>query len=145
MRKRGRTPRSCLCCGITFLARLDHIAEGKGLYCSPSCSYQRFPTRVKGSSKERVKRWRIRLKKEVLSHYGGPKCVCCGETGIEFLTFDHIAQDGNAHRKVIGQKGRRIYLWLKENNYPPGFQILCYNCNIARHWNNGICPHQNGS
>lgn len=30
---------------------------------------------------------------------------------------------------------------LKQNNYPRGFQILCYNCNNAKSIQ-GQCPHQ---
>jgi len=74
----------------------------------------------------------------VLQHYGG-KCACCGETVYEFLTFDHINNDGAEHRKIIGKT--RIARWLKKNNYPDGFQVLCANCNHAKgHY--GHCPHQ---
>ena len=31
--------------------------------------------------------------------------------------------------------------WLKRNDYPPGFQVLCHNCNWAKHAL-GRCPHQ---
>ncbi len=33
-------------------------------------------------------------------------------------------------------------MWLKANNFPPGFQTLCHNCNIGKHRNKGICPHK---
>ncbi len=29
-----------------------------------------------------------------------------------------------------------------ENNFPPGFRVLCYNCNCGRNHNKGICPHK---
>jgi len=84
------------------------------------------------------------LKDAAFSAYGGYKCACCGETTIEFLSLDHVAGGGNAHRvSVSGTKsgGGRIYLWLKRNGYPSGYQVLCMNCNFGRSMNNGICPH----
>jgi hypothetical protein len=73
--------------------------------------------------------------------YGGYKCHCCGETNKFFLTIDHINNNGAKHRKEIG-KTRELYLWLKRNNYPSGFRILCFNCNAGRHINGGVCPHK---
>lgn len=78
------------------------------------------------------------VRREVIAHLGG-KCVCCGETEFTFLCVDHVNNDGNAHRRVIGNE---ICSWLKRNCYPPGFQILCRNCNYGKHLNGGVCPHQ---
>ena len=36
----------------------------------------------------------------------------------------------NKHRKETG--GANLYVWLRKNNYPIGFQILCYNCNLVK-------------
>jgi hypothetical protein len=81
-----------------------------------------------------------RLKIEVLGHYcqgKAPKCDCCGEKHIEFLSIDHLKGGGRKHRAEIGM---RIYRWLKKNNYPPGYRVLCHNCNQAiGNW--GYCPH----
>lgn len=89
-----------------------------------------------------------RLKEEVFAAYGGFRCNCCGETERDFLTLDHINQDGAVHRRQIGNgrstSGTTMYRWLKRNNFPEGFQVLCYNCNCSRSKpiNNGVCPHQ---
>jgi hypothetical protein len=80
------------------------------------------------------------LRTLVLEHYG-KQCACCGETEIKFLSIDHINNDGAAHRKVIGKGGTTLYYWLRDNEYPDGFQILCHNCNFAKGIY-GICPHQ---
>jgi hypothetical protein len=90
-----------------------------------------------------------KLKREVIDFYGG-KCACCGETEIVFLTIDHIDGDGAEHRRRMaaetgsnwGQAGSPTYRWLRKNNFPEGFQVLCANCNCGRQWNGGICPHQ---
>lgn len=81
------------------------------------------------------------FKEEVLSKYG-KHCQCCGESNPVFLTIDHVGGDGGTHRKSCGiASGNQTYRWLKRNNYPPGFQILCYNCNLAKS-RDGICPHK---
>jgi hypothetical protein len=90
----------------------------------------------------RTKTYRSKLKKEVMEAYGG-KCACCGENLIEFLTIDHINGGGNKHRRALRiGSGSGFYCWLKKNNFPTGFQVLCHNCNIAKgHY--GRCPHEN--
>jgi hypothetical protein len=79
------------------------------------------------------------LRVEVLNRYGG-RCACCGESQYEFLSIDHINNDGAEHRREVG-RGASICRWLKKNNYPAGFQVLCMNCNCAKGWY-GMCPHQ---
>jgi len=37
--------------------------------------------------------------------------------------------------------GVNMARWLKKNNYPDGFQVLCMNCNLGKQRNNGVCPH----
>lgn len=91
----------------------------------------------------RVKGYREEIKRQALDHYGG-KCVCCGEAGRPFLSFDHVNNDGaDMRRKVPSTNGGGgLHYWLRRNGYPAGFQILCFNCNVAKHHNGGICPHQ---
>lgn len=73
--------------------------------------------------------------------YGGPECKCCGEDHLMMLQVDHINGGGTQHRKEIGGCVR-FYPWLKANNFPPGYQILCANCNVAKYLNGGVCPHE---
>ena len=76
----------------------------------------------------------------MIVHYskGVPQCSCCGELIYEFLTIDHVHNDGKDHRKKIGHN---LYDWLIKNNFPDGFQVLCMNCNWAK-GKYGLCPHQ---
>lgn len=71
-----------------------------------------------------------KAKQEVFAHYGGC-CLICGEDDYDVLTIDHENQNGAAHRREtgIGRNGT-IIRWLRKNNYPEGFRLLCYNCNI---------------
>jgi hypothetical protein len=79
-------------------------------------------------------------KLEVLNAYGGPVCVCCGETLIQGLSIDHVNGDGAAHRKTV-TSGPAFYRWLKQHNYPPGYQVLCFTCNFAKAASDH-CPHR---
>ncbi len=97
-------------------------------------------SRFSASNPDRFKLQRGKLRAEVLSAYGS-RCACCGETTPEFLTVDHINNDGAAHRKVIKSK---LYEWLRANSFPKaGFQLLCFNCNCAKGIH-GQCPHTRG-
>ena len=42
------------------------------------------------------RRWRLKVKREVLTHYGNDKlaCVKCGEENIACLSIDHINGGG---------------------------------------------------
>ena len=56
------------------------------------------------------------------------ECACCKITHEQFFTIDHINGGGNAHRKSLGSWWR-FYRSLKEDNFPAGYQVLCFNCN----------------
>ena len=88
-------------------------------------------------------RWRIKLRHVVITHYGG-KCACCRLADERFLSIDHINNDGAEHRRQnrIQGEGHHMYLWLKQHGYPTNVQVLCYNCNLAKQFNGGVCPHQ---
>jgi hypothetical protein len=77
----------------------------------------------------------------VIAHYSNNenKCDCCGESDPRFLTVDHINGGGHKHRKATTKNTCR---WLLKNNFPNGFQILCFNCNLGRERNHKVCPHQ---
>ncbi len=46
-------------------------------------------------------------------------------------------------RQTGMQSGKTFYDWLMKNNFPQGFQTLCWNCNFAKH-KFGECPCQKG-
>jgi len=95
---------------------------------------------------ERVKR--IHERNLILDAYGR-KCQCpgCDIDIPEFLTIDHIFDDGAQHRRELSTTGNdrscvgaTFYRWLIRNNFPKDrFQLLCMNCNFAKA--KGGCPH----
>lgn len=91
--------------------------------------------------------YRMQIREEVFKHYGKGKieCVCCGENEIKFLNIDHINNNGAEERKLLRDKGTvaggvNFYNYLKLNDYPEGYQVLCSNCNISEGMF-GYCPH----
>jgi len=97
---------------------------------------------VKNRDKRRIisQNYRDKLRGEALKHYGN-KCQCCGEKIKDFLVIDHINGGGVKHRKLL-KGGSAIYKWLKDNNYPAGYRVLCHNCNWGVYKNDGVCPHR---
>lgn len=65
---------------------------------------------------------------QVLKFYGN-ECVNCQINDMSVLTIDHINNDGYLHRK---NKNINIYDWITKNNFPDGYQILCFNCNCSK-------------
>lgn len=93
--------------------------------------------RRKGHIRGRVKRYKDSVKETVLRHYSGresPKCSQCPVTDPGCLTLDHTENDGSEHRKELGFSGNSFYLWIVRNRFPPGFQVLCMNCNYLKHF-----------
>lgn len=107
---------------------------------------------------ERMRNYKVKTKEQVFSHYsnGSWACACCGENHREFLTIHHTEGNGADHRREIiaGRKARNpkirwensytgntFYAWLKKNNFPEGYQVLCFNCNASRQYS-GYCPHE---
>jgi hypothetical protein len=89
-----------------------------------------------------------------LSNSTTPCCICCGENfHSDFLAIDHIAgrkqMDSEPELVKIGYSSKllayALYLWIIENDFPSGFQILCSNCNFAKGMkkNNNECPMKN--
>lgn len=82
-----------------------------------------------------------KLRMETFNAYGGPICRCCGVDIMQFLSIDHIDGGGADHRRSINNRsGKSFYSWLRKNNYPHGYQVLCMNCNFAKGMY-GSCPH----
>ena len=85
------------------------------------------------------RRRRRRLKQAIVAHYGGA-CVCCGEHELDFMSVDHINGGGTEHRRTL-RGGGRFYKWLMDQNFPDGYQILCFNCNYSKYLG-GVCAHK---
>jgi hypothetical protein len=93
------------------------------------------------SNNDKIRFYRVTYKKIVFDHYGW-KCACCAETTPQFLTVDHVQNDG--FKDKSGKKricGYPMYMKIVNEGFGPRYQILCMNCNHGKNMNNGICPH----
>lgn len=89
-----------------------------------------------------MKKYHRGLKLRVFEAYGGCRCVKCGRADLDALTLDHIHNNGKEHRKrLFGGDGQysssSMYRNLRDLGFPPGFQVLCSGCNLAKHVNGG--------
>ncbi len=85
------------------------------------------------------------VKSHLIELYGGC-CQCCGEKNPKFLVFDHINNDGKSDRAKLGvHSGTHFKFKLIKVEKRTDIRILCFNCNCGRAYNNGICPHEEGT
>lgn len=140
--------RKCKICGVEKPLQSFPISDRRG-YRRGECR-ECYKARHRRYYKEKVGEYKTRIKRSyeewrllVIDAYGG-KCACCGEAERRFLSVDHVNGDGAKRRREDG-KGRRLYRMLVAKQFPPEFQILCFNCNLGRFLNGGLCPHKEGS
>lgn len=88
---------------------------------------------------EGKKQYRRRLRVEALNGYGAI-CKCCNEVQLEFLTIDHVGNNG-ATERAKGIKSQALYAKVIKEDFPPYYQVLCFNCNCAKGIY-GVCPHE---
>ena len=135
----------------------DHKAYGKAYYATHkkeirakgAAHYATHKKEIKAKGaayrathKKEIGAYRATVKVEAFNTYGGPICICCGETEMDFLSIEHRNGDGAEHRRKIGRVN--MYSWLKANDYPQGLglEVLCMNCQTGRRLNSGRCPHE---
>ncbi len=149
--KNGAVFKTCIKCGETknileFSTRgKDRGPDARRSNCKKcGVKYQRNSLESNPERKSKVCKQRKKCHRDwkelIIGVYGG-RCACCGEDRIEFLCVDHINVGGNKHRESLGKRGRHIYYWLRDNNYPDGFRVLCHNCNFSL-GAYGYCPHK---
>ena len=140
-----------------YNTRSDVRAKNKARFQTPE-----FKAKVKArqeipENKAKVKNAKEYTRLKVLQYYSKllsksdiPCCNCCKTNNhIAFLAIDHIAgkkqMDSEPELVKLGYSSKfasdRLVLWIKKNNYPHGFQILCHNCNMAKGFY-GKCPHK---
>jgi len=102
-----------------------------------------YYVRTRQTRRQVTKRYQEKVRLETLTFYskGTLCCACCGEATYEFLTLDHIGGGGNKHREEVNRRGYTFYSLLRQQGFPPGFQVLCMNCNWSK-GKYGSCPHE---
>jgi hypothetical protein len=142
-----------LCVGCLEDERLLYLQRAEQKLCvkcgAPAATGLKRCDRCTQTINRKNSAYKDRVKRETFGRYGGFRCACCGVTEEAFLTLDHIGGGGNKHRAEVKRAGggnargggSSFYRWLRRHGYPPGYQVLCFNCNFAK-WRLGTCPHQ---
>jgi hypothetical protein len=118
--------------------RYEHMKQRQEAWRQRRMKEPEYKAKIRRNQRERNVRQRL----QAIAHYsnGTMSCGCCGEKADKFLTLDHVNGGGMKHRKEPGFK--TLSNWLVRHNYPPGYQVLCFNCNCGRALNKGLCPHK---
>lgn len=131
----------CAKCLETIKASVKRKREkwkenGQCIRCGGESNWEKHCPKCRARQVAFMRQYRHR----VFDAYGGYKCACCGETEYEFLTIDHVNNDGAQHRSRVGSRG--IYRDIVKQGFPAGpYQVLCMNCNWGKR-RHGVCPHQ---
>ncbi len=123
-----------------WLERNNFVSDRPLQLLCHSCNQKKTITSINSKELSKYSIRRKRKKLMAISHYsnGRFECACCSENDLDKLSLDHINGGGTKHRKT------GIYnlsVWLVKNNFPPGFQVLCYNCNYCK-GAYGECMHK---
>lgn len=116
----------CKCKTIQLHGKNKRHKDGVANTCKKCRREDQQKYHATGNGKQISKIRRDKLKEDAFNAYGGCICVGCHETEMVVLSIDHIEGGGSIHRKKI--KNLNFYTWLKMNNYPEGYRVLCMNC-----------------
>lgn len=106
-----------------------------------SSSHPKYGTRKRTECRHCQRAETQSVRTESLSLFGG-RCACCRVYRPEFLTFDHVHNDGSALRKSDHCGTLYFYRRLLSGKLNSRlYQVLCWNCNYSKHIGNGACIH----
>ena len=128
-------------CGEVFIR-----TGSRHVFCS-TCIVERVKNQKRKSSADRrkkhLKQTRIyqrkwmrehneKVKLKILTHYGkGGNLMCCWRnctiSDIDMLSLDHVLDNGAEERRSGLKGGQHLYARLLRENFPNGFQTLCFN------------------
>lgn len=136
------TTKRCPMCKTVKLHQEFYSNRNKlAVYCKPCTSidvkarYRRLGTQRK-NTRERAQS----LRAQILKEYGGA-CRCCGEDRAVYLALDHIF--GGGTKETASGGGSTFYISVRNAGFPKDrYQLLCHNCNWAKHHTGGNCPHK---
>ena len=126
--------------------RERHLMKGKEYYQKNKKMIQAKHRlhRIKNRDKliEYGKARRLNQKRICIDHYskGKNECSCCGEKEFNFMTLDHIKNNGRIDKV---KSNNNLHNYLIRLGFPKGIRVLCFNCNSGRDLSPGkICPHK---
>jgi len=134
---RTRSPRGrANCTACKDITRSSRTPEGAARQSAAArLKYKNMTPEDVIRERERKTQYRERLKVACFNMYsnGDACCAWCKNARLDVLTLDHIHNDGAKDRRENRKDGIAHYIHLLKAGYPPGLQVLCYNCNIIKH------------
>jgi len=123
-----------------YVAHQEKGKEYAKSYCRRRIQEPEWRKRVNEKARNHRRKLSKELRNQLFDIYG-TKCSCCDESNPGFLTLDHVLNNGRKERVALN--GSHFNMWRKAiAEHDPGkYRILCYNCNMGRAKNDGICPH----
>lgn len=115
-------------------------AQKVGIYCKPcqsSLSARGYAANAE-IRKRRAREYNAKIRRTIIAGYGG-RCACCGEGREIFLALDHVNGGGKKEMESLGRS--RMMRAVVAGGFPKKYQLLCHNCNWAKHHTRGNCPH----
>lgn len=129
-------------------SRPDVISKRDAYRSKPENKIKMKSYSKKPESREKRSKFLLHWKLDVFTHYSKkvsdsdvPVCACCGYDDLRFLSLDHIYTRKHVSEKEKRLGGRMLWKYVKENGFPSMYQVMCYNCNIAK-GTSQYCPHQ---
>lgn len=128
------------------ICRRCHAAQSRAWRRAHPDYGKEYRKKHKDTDLETGRRNNAKAKLETLQYYSGKELPQCADpfgihvdhpfTIVDALTLDHIDGGGRKHMiQLFGYAtgGRPFYRHLKREGWPPGYRVLCMNCQwIAR-------------
>lgn len=135
----GHVNRECITKIYVNIIKTNQIRDDLQILCSNCNASKMFNYGIcihnLNSYSNKRNKYRMNRKKKVIELYGG-KCACCGISEHDFLSIDHINNDGHNDRHS------NFYQKLLKTTKRDDLQILCWNCNTSK-LILGQCEHIN--
>jgi hypothetical protein len=108
--------------------------------------HQKWVVENRDDFREMQREHRFDVRKEILDHLGGQRCVRCGFDDWRALCVDHINSDGRTDEKVPGKSNNpwTFKIALRDPVYRAAallkYQVLCCNCNRLKQFDKNEFP-----
>ncbi len=92
--------------------------------------WRKFHSNHREERNQQLRDYRKKIRQRGLDALGG-KCVYCGRTNPKVLTFGHIKNDGNEHRRRMKHPDAVYRDWDKKGWPKDEVELQCYNYNLG--------------
>ena len=129
-------------CGLTEACNPHHRAKCFACYTKQEAErreenrdryrayWKKYNSVHREKRNQKLREYWKRIRQRGFDALGG-KCVHCGKTNPKILTFGHIKNDGNEHRRRMKYPGAVYLDWDKRGWPKDEVELQCYNYNLG--------------